>query len=160
MNIVTKNRIVWGLFGLVAGVLITNAGVALTIRRSVVQEYRSPHDLVTTVQTIVNNAAARGWKVSTIEPLDEDSVQPGGHPWVHIVELTDPAATRGLVAFGRNRSIAIAPSTYVVYEDQGQVYVASVNTGLIGRFFRREAAGPMQRKRSDEAQILGFLAKR
>ena len=54
----------------------------------------------------------------------------------------------------------MAPSTLVVYEQAGQVYVASVNTGLIGRFFRRDAAGPMQRKRSDEKEILRFLENR
>jgi uncharacterized protein (DUF302 family) len=161
MNVVVKNRVIWGFLGLAAGVLITNAAVALTVRRSVVQEYLSPDDLTTTVQKIVVSAVDRGWSVSGLQPLSEDAAQPGGpHPWVHILEITNPGYARDLVAFSRNRTVAMAPTTLVVYEEAGQVYVARINTGLIGRFFRRDAAGPMQRKRHDEGEILSFLAKR
>ncbi len=161
MTVITKNRYIWGLLGFVAGVWVTNIGVVLTIRNSVVREYRSPQNLNATVQTIAGNAAQRGWKVS--EPMaferDTGGQEPTNVP-VRVLQISNPYYTHTFVEHNRNRSVAVAPMTIVVYERDGQVYVSSVNNGLIGRFFRIEAKEPLNRIRSEEAQILEFLAKR
>ncbi len=161
MNSNVKDRLLWGIAGLLAGVVLTNAGVIVTIRNAVVREYRSPHNLETTIQTIAANAANRGWK--TGEPLvfNPEMASSKQYPTaVRILELSHPDYARAMVAFGRNRSVAMAPTTLVVYEQNGQVYVATVNNGLIGRFFHHEPAGPIGQKEADEKQIMAFLAKR
>ena len=161
MTAIFRERLLSGLLGFVAGVAITNFGVVMTIRNSVVRKYRSPQDLSTTVQSIVANAATHGWIASQPVAFEQDSTGRGYMKVpVRILELSHPEYTESLVAYGRNRSVAMAPTTLVVYERDGQVYVSSVNTGLIGRFFRIEASGPLARKRSDEGEIMQFLAKR
>jgi len=52
------------------------------------------------------------------------------------------------------------PCSIAVYEKYGQVYVASLNRGLVGRFFRREAAGVLGKVRADERESLRLAAVR
>jgi uncharacterized protein (DUF302 family) len=162
MTAITKNRFVWGLLGFVAGVWVTNIGVVLTIRNSVVREYRSPHDLSTTVQAISTNAASRGWTVSEPAMLQKTPAPGPDQPAVpvRIIQLSHPDYTYSFIEHGRNRCVAMAPATLVLYERGGQVYVSWVNNPLIGRFFRIEAREPFDRLRADEREIMGFLAKR
>jgi len=161
VSAIFKDRVLWAVIGFFGGALITNFGVILTIRNVVVREYRSPQDLSSTVQTIAANAATRGWRVSEPVVLDPDTTPPRQFKApVRIVELTHPDYARDLVALGRNRTVAMAPTTLVVYEQNGQVYVASINTALIGRFFRREPVGAIERKAVDEREIISFLQKR
>lgn len=161
MSAIIKDRLLWGLSGLLLGILVTNAGVIYTIRHAVVREYRSPHDLATTIQTIAANAESRGWRVAEPLVFDRDVAAPKQYNTpVRILELSHPDYARDLVAFGENRTVAVAPTTLVAYEDNGKVYVATVNNALIGRFFHREHAGPIKSKEMDEKQIMSFLAKR
>ncbi len=159
MSAIIRDRLLWAVVGFFGGALITNIGVIFTIRNVVVREYRSPQDLASTVRTISTNAVNRGWRVSDPVVLDPDTTRQFKAP-VRIVELTHPDYARDLVAFGRNRSVAMAPTTLVAYEENGNVYVASVNTGLIGRFFHHEPAGAILKKEVDERQIMSFLRKR
>jgi hypothetical protein len=99
-------------------------------------------DFPTTVQIIVRNAEDRGWKVAQLEPLRQSAAHPAGTGAVQVLELFRPEYTFDLVSKRRNRCVAMTPSSMVVYERAGQVYVTMVNTSVIGRFFRREARVP------------------
>jgi hypothetical protein len=101
------------------------------------------------------------WRVSEPQEFNSDPDVGGDHSRrIRVVELYNPDFGRDLVAFGRNRSVAVAPTTVVAYEEDGNVYVATVNTGLIGRFFHHEPSGAILKKEADERKILAFLKKR
>ncbi len=153
------SRITWGVAGLLAGIFFTLVATVLTVRSAIVQQYRSPYDFTATVDKVVNSANQRGWRV-TSHSLEQEPAQEKHADHVQVIHLCNPNLTCDLLALGRNRCVAMIPETVVVYEQKGDVQVAHVNTGALGRFFRREAAGSMRAVRADEREILGFLAKR
>jgi uncharacterized protein (DUF302 family) len=161
MKAILQSRMFWGVIGFLGGAVITNIGVVLTVRSLIVREYRSPLDFSSTVQTIASNAGSRGWKVSKAyeHPALPQSVNRNLGS-VQLIELSHPRYTSEALQFGPNRCVAMTPQTLIVYEQNGQVFVSSVNNGVIGRFFRRQAAGPMTKVRGDEKEILEFLTRR
>jgi len=162
MRSVLRSRTFWGIFGFIGGAIITNIGVVLTVRSLIVSEYRSPLDLSTTVQTIAANADSRGWKVTKSYELPADLLQTANQHLgaVQVLELSHPRYTTEALQYGPNRCVAMTPQTLIVYEQNGEVFVSTVNNGVIGRFFRRQAAGPMTKVRGDEREILQFLTRR
>ena len=162
MRSILRSRVFWGVFGFIGGAVITNIGVVLTVRSLIVREYRSPLDFSTTIQTLAAKADSRGWKVSKSYDLPPDLLQTGNPHLgsVQVLELSHPRYTSEALQYGPNRCVAMTPQTLIVYEQNGEVFVSSVNNGVIGRFFRRQAAGPMTKVRGDEKEIFEFLTKR
>lgn len=154
-----ESRITWGVAGLLAGILVTLVATVLTVRSTIVQQYRSPYNFATTVEKVVNSANEHGWRV-TSHALEQEPSQEKHADHVQVIHLCNPNLTCDLLALGHNRCVAMIPETVVIYEKNGDVEVAHVNTGALGRFFRREAAGSMRVVRADHREILGFLAKR
>jgi uncharacterized protein (DUF302 family) len=79
---------------------------------------------------------------------------------VEVIELCHPDYACQILKSGKRSCLAMMPCSVAVYERDGHVYVASLNRGLIGRFFRREAAGVLRKVRADEPEILRLAATR
>ena len=159
---ITWRHVVWGVAGLLIGALATIALLALAAPGLMIKEHRSPYDLAATVQAIVTNAANRGWKVSKIHDFREAlarPVEPKLAP-IQVVELCQPDYAHELLQSGRNRFVATMMRCAVaVYEkEDGKVYVASTNVGLMGRLFGGEIRTAMDRVARDNGEILKFLA--
>jgi len=77
-----------------------------------------------------------------------------------VIELCHPHYACELLRSGKRSCLAMMPCSIAVYEKYGQVYVASLNRGLVGRFFRREAAGVLGKVRADERESLRLAAVR
>lgn len=159
MKGILESRITWAIAGLLAGTLATLVVLVVTIRSTAVREYQSQYDFQTTVDKVVNSASTHGWRV-TSHTLEQDASQEKHAEHVQVVHLCNQNYTCDLLALGKNRCVAMVPSTIVIYDQGGVVRVSHVNTGALGRFFRREAAGAMRAVRADDSEILGFLAKR
>jgi uncharacterized protein (DUF302 family) len=159
---ITRRHLVWGVAGLVLGILATVTLLALTAPGLMIAERRSPYDLKATVQTIVTNATNQGWKVSKIHDFREALARPAEPKLapIHVVELCQPDYARELLKSSKNRFVAtMMPCAVAVYEkEDGGVYVASVNVGLMGRLFGGEIRRIMMRVAHDDAEILSFLA--
>jgi uncharacterized protein (DUF302 family) len=159
----TIRNVIWGVAGLVLGSLGTVAVLAFAAPGLVVQEHRSPYGLTATVQTIVTNATNRGWRVSKIydfrEALDRPA-EPKLAP-IQVIELCQRDYARDLLKSGKNRFVAaMMPCAVAVYEkEDGTVYVASMNSALMGRLFGGEIRTIMSRVARDDAEILRFLAR-
>lgn len=159
----TKRNVLWCVTGLVIGILITAVLIAITAPGLMIEERRSPYDVATTVQTIVNNATNHGWKVSKIYDLRE-SLARAGEPKlapIQVVELCQQDYARQLLKSGDNRFVAtMMPCAVAVYEkEDGKVYVASMNVGLMGRLFGGEILTVMSKVAQDDAKILNFLTE-
>lgn len=161
MASIYRTRILWGLAGLLAGVIASVAVLVVTVRSSIIDEYQSSLGFNTTVDQLVANAQARGWRV-TSHPLEPTGATASEKHADHIqvIHLCNDNYTEDLLAFGRNRSVAMVPSTVVVYQQKDSVRVAHLDNAALGRFFRRESAGAIRGVRQDEKEIFGFLAKR
>ena len=159
MKSIYRSSVAWGLYGFGIGVGITLAVVILVMRLSLIHEQPSPHDFQSTVQAITTNAVNRGWHVSTPAGLREalmksEDLPPGA---VTVLELCHSDYACQMLKSHKKSSLAMMPCTLAVYERDGRVYVASLNRSMIGRFFRREAAGVLRKVRNDEKEILSFL---
>lgn len=158
MRAMFRGNLAWGLYGLVLGAAIALVGILLALRGSVIHEYRSPYDLATTVQTITTNATQRGWKVARLEGLQEALAQSGEFktPPAVVLEMCHSGYANQMLASEKRSCLAMMPCSIAIYEQDGQVYVATLNRDLIGRFFRREAVGVLRQVRADEQEILKF----
>lgn len=161
MASIYRTRILWGLAGLLAGVIASVAVLVVTVRSSIVDEYQSSLTFPATVDQLVANAQARGWRVTShsLEPTGDAALEKHADH-IQIIHLCNDNYTGDLLAFGRNRSVAMVPSTVVVYQQKDVVRVAHLDNAALGRFFRRESAGAIRGVRQDEKEIFGFLAKR
>lgn len=157
----TRRHFVWGVAGLIVGILGTVILLASTAPGLMIAERRSPYQLEATVQAIVTNATSQGWNVSKIYDFREALARPAEPDLapIRVVELCRPDYARELLKSGKNRFVAaMMPCAIAVYEkEDGGVYVGSVNIGLMGRLFGGEIQRTMSRVAHDDAEILGFL---
>lgn len=143
-------------------------GAALMIAASVapklmLRERLSPYGLVETVERITNSAVGRGWVVSGVISLDE-SVRAHGagdvRP-VRLIKLCHPQYAARILRDERARIVSVMmPCTIAVYEKaDGRVAVATMNAGLVGRFFggivAEVMAGPVSREQQEFVSFCG-----
>lgn len=162
MKSALRGNLAWGLYGAFIGSAATLATVIMLLHGAILIERRSPHDFATTVQTISANAERLGWKVSKVEDFEyaPETAEELRKAPVAVIELCHPGHACNILKSGKRSCMAMMPCSVAVYERDGQVYVASVNHGLIGRFFRLEAAGVLRKVRADEREILRLAALR
>ena len=159
MKSIYRSNTAWALYGFGIGVGITVSALIVTMRISLIHEQPSPHDFQTTVQAITANAVKKGWHVSPAAGLRDavltaQDLPPGA---VTVLELCHSEYAGEMLRSHKRSSLAMMPCTIAVYERDGKVYVASLNRSMIGRFYRREAAGVLRQVRRDENEILNFL---
>ncbi len=146
------------LAGLVVGVAAAAVLVRFVMPRVMIQTKRSRFGVDETVERLVEAAGREGWQVPKVYDLHE-SLEKHGHPLgrkVRIISLCKPPyaqAVLGREAF--RRLSGIMPCRISVYEaDDGTVWVAQMNTGLMGRMFGRFVGGVMGRVSEEEHRIL------
>jgi hypothetical protein len=160
MSSTYRNYLLWGVGGLIIGAAATLFTMTAVARNTLIEEYRSTASLEATVDQIVKNAEAQGWRVTAHE-LEQQGTPEKHADRVQVIHLCNRDYTGDLLALGTsNRAVAMVPNTVVVYQKGNEVLVAHLDTAKIGRIFRRESAGAMRSLRQDEKAIFGFLAKR
>jgi uncharacterized protein (DUF302 family) len=162
MRAVYRSNLASGLYGLFMGAGITLGTFIIFMHGAIITEQRSPYDFATTVQIISTNAINRGWKVSRVEDFRAALAQMEDlkRAPVEVIELCQSDYACQILKSGKRSCLAMMPCSVAVYEKDGHVYVASLNRGLVGRFFRREAAGVFRQVRADEREILRLAVAR
>lgn len=160
MSAVGRSNLVYALGGIALGLLLAFVIFVPTIRRAIIQERQSPYDFATTVQTIRNNATELGWTVTNVEDFDAilAKVEDPSITQLQVVELCHHGYACEMLTCKKSSCVAMMPCTIAVYERDGHVYVATLNRGLIGRLYRKEAATVMRKVRADEREMLRFAA--
>jgi len=149
--------------GVLAATVVFAIVVIIAVRKLMILRYVSRLDFETTVQTLAERAKEAGW---TWQPLVVDmkaAVQRGGYPLerkVELVNLCKPTYA-GKVLSDSPHIGCLMPCTFSIYEgDDGKVYVAKMNTGLMGRLFGGTVAevmgGAVTR---EEAELLESVIK-
>jgi uncharacterized protein (DUF302 family) len=158
MRLNFRSNVAWGLYGLLLGAGAMSSLFIGLIRISIIQEERSPYNFTETVQAITANAVNRGWKVTTVDSVQARLAAESGSGPVQVLELCHAEYACQLARSGRRSCLAMMPCSVAIYERNGQVYVASLNRGLVGRLYRREAADVLRKVRADEREIFRFIA--
>ncbi len=150
--------------GVVVGVVIAGIAAWLLMPRLMLTVRRSKASVEDTVAHIVDHAQREGWSVPKVYDLQQSIVQAGyelPHK-VRIISLCKPPYARDVLGRDAFRRLAgIMPCRIGVYEgDDGGVYVAQMNTGLMGRMFGAFVGRIMGRVSEEEHRFTrGVLAE-
>jgi len=129
-----------------------------------IHEHLSPMGLDDTVDKIVENAEAEGWSVSGVKSLDKAIEKKGGKPVlpVRLIDLCEAHHASKILSVDDARFVSVMmPCTISVYEkEDGKIYVAHMNAGLMGKVFggviSEVMAGPVTEQQN---QFLDFAHK-
>jgi uncharacterized protein (DUF302 family) len=125
--------------GVIATLVVMAVGAFAIGPSMMIHEHRSPMGLDDTVNKIVENAKAEGWVVSGVKPLDEAIEKKGGKPVlpVRLIDLCEPHHASKILSVDDARFVSVMmPCTISVYEkEDGNIYIAHMNAGLMGRLF-------------------------
>ncbi len=140
-----------GILTTVIAAWILAPGMMLRVRPS---RYANVEDTCTALQKVIE---ARGWQCPAVRDMNAAMAGQGvkfDRP-VRIVELCKAPYARAVLTTNPEVS-TLMPCAFGVYQgDDGQVYVAALNTGLLGRIFGGNVAEVMGRQvGADEQAIL------
>ena len=134
------------LIGMLAGVILAVAGVALVMPKLMVEEIQSPMGYEETIAHIHNNVTNAGWKVSALMRLDKTLAKEGKIVLpVASFKICHPDHAEAVLEDDDARFLAVMmPCSIAVYEKtDGKTYVSTMNSGLMGRMFGGTAAKVM-----------------
>jgi uncharacterized protein (DUF302 family) len=154
--------IVFTVFGLLAGIIFTGITINLSAGKMLIKEMKSPYDFEKTVETIVNRInAAPGWHVVTVIDQNKEVQAHGGTAIgkYNIIQYCNGKfSSEMLLADNRKIIGAMLPKNLAVYEkSDGQVYVATSNGAVIGKFFSRDTESIIERVSLEVEGILSFM---
>jgi len=142
------------ILGIIVAVAALAAGMLTYGPQLMIHEHESPYGLEETVDRIVENAEAEGWENSGVKPLDKAIKKRGGGDVlpVRLIDLCEPSHAAKLLNSDAERYVSVMmPCTISVYERQdGNVYIAHMNAGLMGRLFGGTIAEVMAGPVSEE----------
>lgn len=135
--------IVFSIFGLLAGVIVTGIALNLSAGRMMLKEMKSPYDFEKTVVTIVSRVNnTPGWHVVTVIDQNSEVQKYGGKPIgkFNIIQYCNGVSSSKMLQSDDRKPIgAMMPKTFAVYEkSDGQVFVATSNGAVMGKLFGGE----------------------
>ena len=127
------------LLGIIATVVVMAIGVFTFGPSMMIHEHLSPMGLDDTVNKITENAKAEGWVVAGVKSLDKSIEKHGGKPVlpVRLIDLCEAHHASKILSVDDARFVSVMmPCTISVYEKQdGKIYIAHMNAGLMGKVF-------------------------
>ncbi len=154
--------IVFGIFGLMAGIVFTAIALNLSAGKMMLKEMKSPYDFEKTVETIstrVNNTP--GWHVVTVIDQNSEVQKYGGKAigkYNIIQYCSGVSSSQMLQSDDRKRIGAMMPKAFAVYEkSDGQVYVATSNGMVMGKLFGGETENIIEKVSLEVEDMLRFM---
>lgn len=127
------------ILGLMVGVGAVVAALFILGPSMMIHEHVSPLGLDETVAKISENAKAEGWVVAGVKKLDKSVEKHGGGKIlpVRLIDLCEAHHAFNILSQDDQRHVSVMmPCTISVYtKDDGKVYVAHMNAGLVGPLF-------------------------
>lgn len=156
-----NRKILWGVAGLVIGVLATGAILAFSTPSIMMKESVTRFEnFEEAVALFEDSVADHGWKIpaahdlqATMANYDHD-VEP-----VMVYELCHPEHAARILSLDEERIVSsMMPCRVSIYEkSDGRVYVSWMNTGLMGRLFGGVISDVMQDASSDSYEMISTL---
>ena len=132
--------------GILVGVILTALIMVKTIPHLMVQEIQSPMGYEETVSHIQHNVTNAGWKVSALMRLDKTLAKEGKTVLpVASFKICQPDHAETILNDDDARFISVMmPCSIAVYEKaDGQTYISTMNSALMGRMFGGTVADVM-----------------
>ncbi len=154
--------IVFAIFGALIGIIFSGIALNISAGKMLIKEMKSPYDFEKTVETVVNRInATPGWHVVTVIDQNKEVQAHGGQAIgkYNIIQYCNGKYSAEMLA-GDHRKIigAILPKTLAVYEkSDGQVYVATLNGTILGKFFGGDIEGITEKVSLEVEDMLRFM---
>jgi uncharacterized protein (DUF302 family) len=154
--------IVFLIFGVLSGVIITAITINLSAGRMMIKEIKSPYDYEKTIEMVVNRVnATPEWHVVTVYDMNKEVTEHGGKPigkYSIIKYCSGKYASEMLSADDRKPMGAMMPKAFAVYEkSDGQVYLATSNGAVMGKLFGGETETLIEKVSLEIEEILRFM---
>ena len=123
------------------------------------KEYPSPYGLEETAARIQHNIKDAGWALSGLRSPSNTIKKLGATvPNVLLIEACNADYSKPIIKDRDTRILSILmPCTITVYEDdEGEVYIGVMNSGLMGQLFGRMVAGVMTQVAEDQQKFITF----
>jgi len=154
--------IVFGIFGVLAGIIFTAVTLNLSAGRMMLKEMKSPYDYEKTIETIVNRVnSMEEWHIVTVYDMNKEVIENGGKPigkYSIIKYCSGKYASEMLSADDRKPMGAMMPKAFAVYEkSDGQVYLATSNGAIMGKLFGGETETMIEKVSLEVEDMLRFM---
>lgn len=154
--------VVFGIFGLLAGIIFTAVTLNLSAGRMMIKEIKSPYDYEKTIETIVNRVnSMEEWHIVTVYDMNKEVTENGGKPigkYSIIKYCSGKYASEMLSADERKPMGAMMPKAFAVYEkSDGQVYLATSNGAVMGKLFGGETEKLIEKVSLEVEDMLRFM---
>jgi uncharacterized protein (DUF302 family) len=126
------------LIGIFTGGVLASAAILTVIPQRMVSEIPSPLDYEETIVQIQRNVTNAGWKVSAVMRLDKSLAKDGKTVLpAASLKICQPDYAEKVLSDDRARFLAVMmPCSIAVYEKaDGNTYISTMNTKLLGRMF-------------------------
>jgi len=154
--------IVFTLFGLLAGIVITGIAINLSAGKMMIKEMKSPYDYEKTIDIIATRLNAMPqWHVVTVYDMNKEVIENGGRAigkYSIIKYCSGKYASDMLKADDRKPMGALMPKAFAIYEkSDGQVYVATANGAVMGKLFGGETETIIEKVSLEVEEVLRFM---
>lgn len=154
--------IVFTIFGIIAGVIITAITINFSAGRMMTKEMKSPYDFEKSVEMVVNRVNAMpGWHVVTVYDMNQEVINHGGKPigkYAIVKYCSGKYASQMLQADDRKSLGAMMPKAFAIYEkSDGQVYLATSNGAVMGKLFGGETETIIEKVSLEVEEMLRFM---
>jgi uncharacterized protein (DUF302 family) len=156
-------RISFFIGGLILGIALTGFIVAFSLPRMMIDVQESKLDFEQTVSKIQEAATANGWTVSKVYNIQQSLLDQGKQDIgnMRVFSICKPEyAEEILKADGRKKVSAMMPCRISVYEtENGRVYIAGMNVGLMSKMFGGTIEEVMKKVAKEQEEMLQPILK-
>lgn len=150
------------IFGFIIGIIFSGIVINISAGEMMVKELKSPYDFDKTVSVMaerINNKP--GWHVTSIIDQNKEAIENGGFPigsFKIIKYCSGKYSAEMLKADDRKKIGNMMPKTFAVYEkSDGQVYVSTMNGGIMGKLFGGETENIIEKVSLEVEDMMRFI---
>jgi uncharacterized protein (DUF302 family) len=149
-------------FGFITGSIFAGVVISISSGEMMVKEFKSPYDFEKTLETVaqrINNA--KGWHVTEIIDQNKEVKEHGGYDignFKIIKYCHGGYSSRMLDTDDRKKIGNMMPKSFAVYEkSDGQVFVSTMNGGIMGKLFGGETEKIIEEVSLEVEDMMRFI---
>ncbi len=155
-----KKTALFGLLGVLAGVILTGLVIFLFAQTVMMKERQSKFNFEQSVEIFEETALAQGWKIPTTHDMQETMANFGKDVLqAKVFELCHPEHAYEILSRDKERVVmSMMPCRVAIYEkSNGNTYVSWMNTGLVGGMMKGVVPRVMKVASKESEEIIASL---
>jgi uncharacterized protein (DUF302 family) len=150
------------IFGFTLGIIFTAAALNISAGKMMLKELKSPYDFNKTVQVMKNRINQKpGWHVTEIIDQNYEVKKHGGFEIGNfkIIKYCHGKFAADMLKDDDRKKIGnMMPKSFAIYEkSDGQVYVSTMNGGIIGKLFGGKTEQIIEESSLEIEDIMRFI---